>query len=326
MAFDKAGNVLLAGMVQNPNLPASPDALLRAPCVSPNQPYRFQYFELRTIAGKLLHATYHPAGASATGIHGFEDLGRPFLLLYNSSAYNTPVVVRIHAARPATPQISCLVNPASRQSLNYLAPGDLAVISGALLGPRDTVQAAMTSEGKLPLELAGIQVLLGARPMPLVSVQHGSIIFHVPPETSQGGSVPLEVRSGGTFLAGRNVNVLSGQGQFVVFTTDGSGFGQAAAVNQDGSLNSEMAASEDSVVAIFGVGPTPTRVRLSYSETAIEYAGPAPGLIPGVKQVNLRILKSPYSWAKGDSLEQLVIEPAAAGAPRVYLRCVRRGS
>ena len=76
--------------------------------------------------------------------------------------------------------------------------------------------------------------------------------------------------------------------------------GFAAALNQDGTVNSPTnPALPGSIVAIFGVGniaPTeflvgfqPLGAAFKHVDVKAEYSGPAPGLAPGVQQVNFRI-------------------------------------
>jgi uncharacterized protein (TIGR03437 family) len=91
-------------------------------------------------------------------------------------------------------------------------------------------------------------------------------------------------------------------GDFGLLTLDGGGRGLIAAVNQDGTVNNRSnPAKWDSAVSVFGTGPISSTsaqplavggVNNSCGLSApvvFEYAGPAPGPIPGVQQVNLRL-------------------------------------
>ena len=94
------------------------------------------------------------------------------------------------------------------------------------------------------------------------------------------------------------------------FTLDSSGNGPGAILNQDGTLNSALNPEEKSrMISLFitGVGQTnpasqqgqiiATMAPLATTLTAtvngqaaeIQYAGNAPGMIPGLAQINLRI-------------------------------------
>jgi uncharacterized protein (TIGR03437 family) len=94
-----------------------------------------------------------------------------------------------------------------------------------------------------------------------------------------------------------------------VFTADGSGRGQAAAVNQDGTKNGAAApAAAGSVISLFATGegqtfpagvdgklagdPLPhpvavVTVTIGGAPAEVRYAGAAPGQIAGLMQVNV---------------------------------------
>jgi uncharacterized protein (TIGR03437 family) len=111
------------------------------------------------------------------------------------------------------------------------------------------------------------------------------------PETLTGASASLEVESNGLKTAPISVGV--GASAFYLFTRDGIGRGPAAAINQDRSINSpEHPAPVGSIVSVFGTGAgvkAPVQVLANNQPAIIEYAGPAPGLVPGVTQVNFRV-------------------------------------
>jgi uncharacterized protein (TIGR03437 family) len=76
-------------------------------------------------------------------------------------------------------------------------------------------------------------------------------------------------------------------------TVDVHGFGHAAALNQDGSLNSPShPARPGSVVSVWGTGAginQPVRVLVGGLFAEVFFAGQAPGLAQGVTQVNFRL-------------------------------------
>jgi uncharacterized protein (TIGR03437 family) len=96
-----------------------------------------------------------------------------------------------------------------------------------------------------------------------------------------------------------------------IFSTDSSGTGQGAILNQDGSVNSAgNGAATDSVVSMYATGmgqtepqgvdgafPTqvlpkpmlPVSVLIGNSEAEVLYGGAAPYLVSGTMQVNARI-------------------------------------
>jgi uncharacterized protein (TIGR03437 family) len=124
-----------------------------------------------------------------------------------------------------------------------------------------------------------------------------------------------------------------------LFTLDGSGRGPAAALNQDGTVNTPAnPAPRGSVVSLYATGggdvepQTPAgllapveplhRVRLPVSVTLggvpalIEYAGASPGLVTGLVQVNVRV---PDTVAPGPSLPVSALVGARRTQPAVTL-------
>jgi uncharacterized protein (TIGR03437 family) len=183
---------------------------------------------------------------------------------------------------------------------------------GNQLGPLEETNAPL-DRGSLPLELNGVTVRVGGVPTPLLSVQQGLITFFLPEDTPRGAA-NVEVWSRDGQVASTQVNV--GGADFGILATDGSGRGQAAALNQDGSLNGPgNPAKWGSVVSIFGTGRLLLAAPLSVGhvnttapsrEIVYEFAGPAPGLPPGVKQINFRLPNRDYpaGW--------MIVKPAGS--------------
>jgi len=84
-----------------------------------------------------------------------------------------------------------------------------------------------------------------------------------------------------------------------LFTADSTGKGQGAILNQDGSVNSASnPAARSSIIVLYGTGggplagnllELPAKVFIDGIDCEVLYAGAAPGLIPGVVQVNVRV-------------------------------------
>jgi uncharacterized protein (TIGR03437 family) len=129
----------------------------------------------------------------------------------------------------------------------------------------------------------------------------------VTPYSVNGGPVQVVVQSAGA--ASAPVAVAAASTAPGVFTADGSGSGQAAATNQDGTRNGSVsAANPGSVLSLYATGegqtlpagvdgkpaaaplPQPVAavtVTLGGVAAEVRYAGGAPGLIAGVMQVNV---------------------------------------
>ncbi len=95
----------------------------------------------------------------------------------------------------------------------------------------------------------------------------------------------------GTPVAGSSIPVAGAAPG--IFTTAGSGTGEAAAINQNGSLNSASnPAPRGSIVSFYatGQGSSTGAVTLTIGgyQAQLPYAGPAPGF-PGLMQINAQI-------------------------------------
>jgi len=282
VAFDSRGQVWVAVSTSWPNLLTALDAPRRAACHPNDNLY------LRTLSpeGAVLDATYLPVSGR---ILAFDGPDRLFV-----SELGGPVDI----GRPVRPGIGCVIHTASRQASNLLAPGGLSTLVGNRLGPLEQSNATLDGSGRLPLTLAGVQVLINGISAALVSVQQGLITFYTPEEMPPG-SAQVEVRVAGASVASTSLSIYAALA-FAILTADGSGRGLAAALNQDGTVNGpNNPAKSGSVVAVFGTGPLPasilviigsiTSLQGSGTLAKVEYAGPAPGAVPGVKQVNFRL-------------------------------------
>jgi uncharacterized protein (TIGR03437 family) len=80
-----------------------------------------------------------------------------------------------------------------------------------------------------------------------------------------------------------------------LFTTNGTGKGQAAAVNQDGSINSALKpAGPGEFISLYATGggspgALPVTVTIAGQTVPAQYAGQAPGYLAGLMQINAQI-------------------------------------
>ena len=275
VAFDSQGSVFVAISTTWPNLPTSLDAAYRAKCMDQNV-----HLQILTASGALRSATYLPIPG---WIISFDDPTS----LRTSSAGSSTDVERYDVRQFAPKGISCAINTASREPLPLaITPGTLITLVGHQMGPLDQFNAPL---GGTALQLAGVQVTLNGTPVPLVSVQQGLLTVYIP------ASTPLEPGKLEVWLSGTRVGSLSLYFEqvpnFGLFTADGSGRGPVASLNQDGTVNSARnPAKAGTIVSFFGTGQLPavSPIFLFGSPAAqAVYDGPAPGLTPGVRQVNV---------------------------------------
>jgi uncharacterized protein (TIGR03437 family) len=201
---------------------------------------------------------------------------------------------------PAAPVIAAVTNAASFAA-DAISTGSLVSLFGSHLAPV-TWNAVSTP---LPLSLVDTSVTINGVVAPLLYVSANQINVQVPYEVPAGNATVV-VRSGGLSSAPFTIGVLhAAPGLF------SNGQGQAAAINDNGSANSEASpASAGGVVSVYltGIGPLSASVddgtapasgetiTTKFEVTAtigglpaeVQFAGLAP-LYPGTAQVNLKV-------------------------------------
>jgi uncharacterized protein (TIGR03437 family) len=191
-----------------------------------------------------------------------------------------------------------------------VAPGELITIIGTNFGPDRPVRAEAAGDGaRLPKELAGVRVLFDGVPVPILYASEGRVSVVVPFTLEVGEWTEVVVEQEGRLSEPKSILVLSSDPG--IFTTFASGIGQAAARNEDNTINNfDAPAGADSVVVFYATGAGQTVLsgeegRLSGSEPAVValpvevtiggrsaevlYAGNAPGLLQGIVQIMARV-------------------------------------
>ena len=136
-----------------------------------------------------------------------------------------------------------LVNAAS-QSQGAVAPGEIVTIYGAAIGPTSGVTGSFDASGLVGNMLAAAEVSFDGVPAPLFYAQASQINAQVPYTIAGESVTQVEV-----FYQGQLAGTLS----LPVVASAPALF--AAALNQDGSLNSSTApAAHGTVVTFFGTG------------------------------------------------------------------------
>jgi uncharacterized protein (TIGR03437 family) len=230
-------------------------------------------------------------------------------------------------ANAQTFPLACVGDAASFDT-GPISPGEIVTLFGNGLGPQQGVQPQATLQSPYPAQAGNVAVTFDGTPAPLLWVQDAQINAVVPWSVTPGRNTQI-------CFTYNNVktNCLTWpvvETAPAVFTVDGV---HAAAVNQDGTLNSaEHPAPVGSIVSIWatGLGPiTPaqadgTLVGLPLPANAltvgvvnewttpglwpcgcgggsgsnpfvVTYAGPAPYLVAGTSQINFQV--APYQVA-----------------------------
>lgn len=147
------------------------------------------------------------------------------------------------------------INAANFLYPNALAPGMIASLFnegyyGAFGG-----QASSASTLPLPTTLNGVQVLFNGSPVPLFYAGPDQINFQVPMAAPTSGTADVQVVQPSTGRTIGDAVVAMAPALPGLFSQSANGFGTAAAVNQDGTVNSQAnPAAQGSVIQIFGTG------------------------------------------------------------------------
>jgi uncharacterized protein (TIGR03437 family) len=237
----------------------------------------------------------------------------------------------------------CIANAASYEA-SGVAAGEIIVVLGSRVGP-DRLTPGVIENGHLPIELAETRVLFDNNPVPLVYASDRQTSAIVPSGLALTNNTVVEVEYRGVRSNALTVPIVPARPG--LFTADSSGFGQAAVVNEDGTVNSPSnPAPRGSIVALYGtgggwtdhyglegtiVGTSPPQLvehvaaELSSAvpedgadavEAEVVYAGAAPGFVQGAMQINIRI---PAAAAVGDKVPLWVQIGSASTQPGITI-------
>jgi uncharacterized protein (TIGR03437 family) len=299
VAIDSAGNAFITGLSVNPRFPITPDSLM--PCFPETDPtyYRPWPFiaELNSSGSKFAYSSFLKAGAVA-----IDSSGNVYLPAENA------ILERANITAAPVAGLRCVTNAASFWS-NGITPGELVSLFGSGIGPDNAGTLQRDASGNVATELAGTRVLFNGFPAPLLYVSKGQINAVVPFELAGSTHASVQVLRNGVNSNALDVPIRDAAP--AVFTLDA--FGQAAVLNEDGSLNSVWnPAKQGSTISIFATGAglldpipangrvpsapsakpvLPVRVVIDVSDAEVLYAGDAPGIVEGVVQINARVPK-----------------------------------
>ena len=192
-----------------------------------------------------------------------------------------------------------------------VAAGQLVTLYGHGIGPATPAGLELDANGRVSTETAGTRVLFDGIPAPLLYVSATQVNAVAPWSIAGKITVQVEVERNGQRSAPIELHVVEASPAF--FTHNPNGQGQAAALNQDGTLNSrDNPAALGSVIVLYATGlglfdqaledgevisteppfaglRQPVTVLIGSLEAEVLYAGPAPGYVAGLVQINARI-------------------------------------
>jgi len=231
------------------------------------------------------------------------------------------------------PASSTGVLNAASLTAGSVAPGEIVSLMGAGIGPQQAVQADLSS-GQAPFQLGGAQVLFNGIPAPILFAGANQINAQAPYGIAGVSTVQIEIIVQGATRAKTSAPVSASSP--AIFTM-ANGSGQAAALNEDGTVNSPSSpAARGSLITLFATGEgvrtppvadgaaapwpapspvLPVEVRIGDYTADLAYAQAAPGLI-GVLQINARI---PSGYAPAGALTVTLQVGSAISQPGVVV-------
>jgi uncharacterized protein (TIGR03437 family) len=215
----------------------------------------------------------------------------PITVLNPQSGQSNSVAVSVGNPAPAFTAAG-VVNAAS-YAPTPVSVGEIVVVFGSNFGSSGTTQ-----------------VLFDSNPATIIYLTPTQLAATVPPTAGNGQTTALQIQTSHDVFSA-SVSLPLAPAAPGLFTSDASGKGQVAAVNQDNTVNGAAhPAPGGSVVALYGTGggslttDALPRVALPVSATIggldaqVLYAGVAPGELDGVIQVNIQV---PAGLAPGTS-------------------------
>jgi trimeric autotransporter adhesin len=262
-----------------------------------------------------------PATAFSLSAEGLAIAGNGNIYLADTSDNTIRVLQPVSAL--------AVVNAASNVS-SSVSPGEIVVLYGSNLGPAQLVSAALGPDGLYDARLAATTVSFNGIPASLIYTSANQVAAIVPYEVL-AATAEVTVGYQGQTAAASVFVAASAPG---IFTLNASGKGQAAALNQDTSINGPSApAKTGDVISLYltGEGQTspggvdgkpgaapypkpnlPVIATIGGQPAMVEYAGGASGEVAGVMQLNVQI---PAGVQSSDAVPVIVQIGGASSQP-----------
>jgi uncharacterized protein (TIGR03437 family) len=226
-----------------------------------------------------------------------------------------------------------------------VAPGEFVALFGLGIGPRQAGSGQIGPDGKLPTTIAGTTVTFDGLIAPLLYAGGNQINAIVPYRVEGKASTTVHVTT--PSYSADVATMAVGTANPGLMSIGGTGQGQAAALNQDGSLNGDAnlptctapgcgPAAPGSLIVLFGDGAgamLPPGVEGTVSSTLsvpvasvtatigglpaqVIYAGAAPTLLQGILQVNAII---PANVAPGPRVPVSITIAGVTSQPYIHI-------
>lgn len=248
-------------------------------------------------------------------------------------------IVRLSPSALVNPNVTTVVNGAT-QIQGRIAAGEIVTIYGTGIGPATAETFTVDPlTKKVSFNLGGTQVYFDGKPAPVLYASATQVNAIVPFEVFTSGPSVMQVAYRGVLSTGTTLTLATAIPG--IFTADGSGSGQAVAVNQDGTVcDATHPAAPGSFITVYftgggytsplattgGIADT-TLKRLSQTALAtvggqpatVSFAGAAPFMVEGVGQLNLKLADN----TPGGAAQPLVLTVGNNTSPSTTTIAVR---
>jgi len=254
-------------------------------------------------SGGTFSVNINPAGLTAGSYAGT-------ISVTSSGATNSPqsVAVTLNVTSPAIPLVTAVLSAASLAP-SVTTPGAILTLRGSNLGPTPGVSGGVAN-GFVATNVSGVTVTFDGVPAPLLFVSATQINVVAPYEVANRLSTRVVITA--QSQSSQEIELRVGETAPALFTLNSGGTGPAAALNQNGTVNSASnAEARGNIIVLFGTGEgqttpsgvtgqvidggslrrplAPVSVRIAGVPAEVLYAGSLPGAIGGALQINVRI-------------------------------------
>ncbi len=299
---------------------------------SANLPGTLHAYDATNLGNELWNSDMAAGGQDSLGT--FAKFANPTVVngkVYVPTWSNTVTVYGLLGGQGATnpvPAIAAISNAASYVQ-GAVSPGDIVTIFGQNMADPGSTSLQLDNNGNVATLLGNTQVLFDSVAAPMIYASPSQVSAVVPFAVSNTTQVQVQ-------YAGQMSNTLSipvADAAPAMFVADGSGRGQAAALNQDYNVNSSdnpAAAGSTMVLYATGAGQTnppgidgmvvgtdslpqpilPVSVTVGGQPATVLYAGAAPFEVEGVLQINIQLppgvtgMKVPVTITVGSAASQ----------------------
>jgi uncharacterized protein (TIGR03437 family) len=257
-----------------------------------------------TIGPVSTPVLFQVGGYSAYAPNSPGQYSGSFTVTSPGSSIYVPVTLLIEPGPWTPPVVSQVANAASGIA-GSVSPGEILEIRGYSTGASRIGGLQLTSVGTVATSWNGLTVTFDGVPAPIVYTSANQTNLMVPYEVAGKTSTTMQLTYNSMQTAAWTIPVAASAPG--IFTVDSTGTGQAAVVNQDGTVNSVTSpAARGTVIAIYATGEgltspagvtggvthspnttvQPVSVTIGGVAATVQYAGSAPGDVAGVLQVN----------------------------------------